>query len=72
MKKKPKTYWAVKSPDGEKPSALIYNRNRSLMQFFDITEDLSDLMDGESKKFYHCKIKNSTLEIGEEAPWQDW
>jgi hypothetical protein len=64
----------VSHSPGMQPLALAYaERHRHEMQF--PVEELGDKMGTEIKKFFYCKVivdKGTRIEIGDEAPWQDW
>lgn len=54
------------------PLALIYNKSRSLQVQVPISGYLKSKMRGRPKVFFHAKFNEKKIEIGSEAPWQDW
>lgn len=59
------------SSPGSPNLALAYDRKRKHMRQIPV-EEVVEKMQGESKKFFHCKVFELKIEIGDEAPHQDW
>jgi hypothetical protein len=56
---------------------LAYNKSQKFMYEGPTTNDIKKIMKGRQKAFFYCWIvpnKESgwTVDIEEEAPWQDW
>lgn len=64
----------------ENAPALVYNEDKTIITFIPVTEDLLKRMgDGKRPKaFFYGEVigpveaGNTTVYLGEEAPWQDW
>lgn len=56
----------------EDAGALLYNRDKSVMTSLAISKPLLARMKNRVKVFFHADIVNGSVEIGEEASWQDW
>lgn len=55
------------------PTVLIYNKSRTVEAELPITEDLKKKMGNSFKLYFHAKLKDKIIHIGDEAPWQyDW
>ena len=54
------------------PMAYIYNEDKTLVQFFEITVKLQLAMGGDPKRFFWAHMDNSRLNLDGFAPWQKW
>ncbi len=54
------------------PPAYVYSKDKVFQCFVTVNEDLINIMDDEPKKFFYANIKNGTVNLLEEAPWQEW
>jgi len=52
--------------------ALIYDEDRVHMYEGELTEAVESILDGRPKAFFFAKLIGTTIEIGAEAPWQEW
>jgi hypothetical protein len=60
------------SSDPKGGKALVYNEGRSFERFIPITSKLVSRMAGDPKRFFYATLNGEHLELGEQAPWQDW
>lgn len=51
---------------------LIYNQDRSVMMQRPLTAQVSALLGGAPKGYFHVKIKGGSLKILSRAPDQSW
>jgi len=55
------------------PPCFVYNKDKSIEQFFSIPEDLKNFMRGRAKAYFYTEIdQEKRLVLKEEAPWQSW
>ena len=52
--------------------ALIYSEDRSVMAQVPVTAPLRSRMGKRPKAFFHADVRAGEIEIGDEAPWQEW
>ena len=55
------------------PEALVYNKERTLVQQFPVTKDLRQLMGGQDKRYFHAALNDrQELVLGKPTKQQPW
>lgn len=61
------------SSNVDNPPALVYNKERTLMQQFPVTKDLKQLMGGQDKRYFHAALnEKKELVLGKPTKHQPW
>lgn len=51
---------------------VVYNEDRSIEFMMDAPADVLELMGDRPKAFFYATLKDGTMGLDEEAPWQEW
>lgn len=61
---------ATNHPEGQQ--ILIYNKSRNVSWDQTVTPEFKKLLRGRPKAFFHAKLVDTKIMIGQEAEWQSW